>query len=137
MVIGTGDPELLSGLITGTSLSLIVLEKDPSRIYALRKYFDDSGTGADRLHFMHFDPFSLPKYFSSLTIVNDPGYLNGRDPSVLSRIYESTRPYGGRIWINGGRKARHSLGKMISRQDFYGAEMTGGHDYLMISRAGA
>ncbi len=80
---------------------MIAFDRDPERISYLREYFDELGVKADRLSFQNFDETVsfLPKYFSSLTIVSDPAYLKDNDKDILNAIFESTRPYDGKIWI--------------------------------------
>jgi hypothetical protein len=99
LVFGTKNIKLLKGLVSKTSLSIIAYEKDPARVTYLREYFDNLGVTASRLSFLHYDKFHplLPKYFASLTIVNDNDFLNGFDKDILNLIYESTRPYNGKI----------------------------------------
>ena len=84
LVFGTDDIRLLEGLVAQTSLSIIAYEKDPERIDYLREYFDGLGIQADRLSFLPYDKTHplLPKYFSSLTIINDIDFLNGFDKEV-------------------------------------------------------
>ncbi len=137
-VFGTKDLNLLKSLVSGTSLSLIAFERDPDRITFLREYFDRMGVNAERLSFLHFDGTVswLPKYFSSLTLVTDPSYLEGYDRDILTGIYESTRPYGGQIWIKARGKAQRKLTETMSGLDLYGARLSSGKKHFLISRTG-
>lgn len=138
VVFGTKDIELLKSLVSGTTLKLVAFERDPSRINFLREYFDQLDVKADRLSFLDFDEniSFLPKYFSSLTIIDDPIYLNDNDRDILKAIYESTRPYDGRIWINVAGRTQKSLIKTLSELDLYGADITIEKKYAMISKTG-
>jgi outer membrane protein assembly factor BamB len=139
MVFGTWDIELIKGLVSETSLSLIVFERDLSRIEYLREYFDELGIKTDRLSFLKFDekfPL-LPKYFSSLTIVNDLIYLKDNDREILKSVFESTRPYDGKIWMNISGKDQKEMMKVVADLNLYGADQSNGKGYLMISRTGA
>lgn len=107
VVIGTENIRLLKKLVSKTTLSLIAFDSDPERISFLREYFDGLGVSADRLSFQNFDETvsNLPKYFSSLTVVTDPLYLKDQEKEIIDGIFESTRPYDGKIWIRArGRK---------------------------------
>jgi len=139
VVFGTGDIELLKSLVSETSLSLIAFDRDPARISLLRKHFDDLGVKADRLSFLHFgeDFPLLPKYFSSLTVVHDPVYLNDNESDVLNAIFESARPYDGKIWIKASGRDQKALMTTVSGLGLYGAELVRGKGYSMISRTGA
>ena len=71
----------LKDLLATTALNIVVYEKDAARVNFLREYFDKAGITANRISFQHYkNTFPLlPKYFSSLTVINDLHYLNGRD----------------------------------------------------------
>ncbi len=139
VVYGTKDIDLLAVLSSKTSLNIIAFDKDPARIEYLREYFNQAGIPADRLSFLPYDKSntSIPKYFSSLTIVNDVSYLDGFDKGVLNGIYESTRPYGGKIWINTKEEEQVLAVKTVNELNLYGAEVTSGKGYALVSRTGA
>jgi outer membrane protein assembly factor BamB len=135
LVFGTKDLGLLKYLAAATSLNVVVFDKDPSRVDFLRNYFDKAGVPAGKMAFLQFEPgkTSLPKYFSSLTIINDPEYINDFDKDEVEKIYESTRPYGGTIWL-----AAKSQDQKLSLRglDLYGKQVTEGKDYVVITRSG-
>lgn len=138
VVIGTENIRQLKRLVANTSLSLIAFDSDPERIVYLREYFDDLGVTADRLSFQDFEetvPF-LPKYFSSLTIINDPGYLNSDDQDLINSIYESTRPYDGKIWIKTRGRAKRDLMNTAAGLGLPGADLKRGLSHFLISRTG-
>ncbi|MBI5008614.1 MAG: PQQ-binding-like beta-propeller repeat protein [Bacteroidia bacterium] len=139
VVIGARDKELLEELVSGTSMSIIAFDRDSSRIASLREYFDGLGVKADRLCFLHMqDDFPLlPKYFSSLTIITDPDYLNDFDSITVKSIFESARPYDGKIWIRNSKRGQKRLLASLKNIDLYGAEYTAGRGYSLISRTGA
>ena len=139
VIIGTENVRLLKNLVSTTSLSLIAFDSVPDRIAHLREYFDGLGVSADRLSFQHFDETvtNLPKYFSSLTVVTDPVYLKNQDKEFIDAIFESTRPYDGKIWINARGKARKALMSTATDLDMYGAQINKGWRHLIISRTGA
>jgi len=139
VVFGTDDAGILQTLALKTSLNIIAFDKDQHRIDALREYFDNQGIKTDRLSFLlHEGKYpALPKYFSSLTIINDISYLNGFEKDVISDIYESSRPYDGKIWIRARRKARKKLASVISDLNLYGAMIKKRCRYMVLSRTGA
>lgn len=139
LVLGTNDFSILEGLIFNTSLSIIAYDKDPSRVNYLREYFDSLGVPAGRISFLKYEnrhPL-LPKYFSSVTIVDDRYYLNNFNKDILCGLYESTRPYGGKIWIHNRNCDQDKLAVIIAQLDLYGAELTKGRDYTIITRTGS
>jgi outer membrane protein assembly factor BamB len=138
VVFGTDDAGFLQALALKTSLNIIAYDKDRHRIDALREYFDNQGIKANRLSFLlHEGKYPvLPKYFSSLTIINDISYLNGFEKDVISDIYESSRPYDGKIWVRARRKARKKLTSVIRDLNLYGARIKKRWRYMVLSRTG-
>jgi outer membrane protein assembly factor BamB len=139
LVFGTKDPELLKGLISKTRLSIIAFEENAERIDSLREDFDNLGIKADRLAFMKSgnDLLSLPKYLSSVTIINDLSYLNGFDKTSIGAIYESLRPYGGSLWLRLTVKEQKQLHTATSTSDLYGADFKNYNGYTVITRTGS
>jgi outer membrane protein assembly factor BamB len=135
-VFGTSDIKLLNSLVINTSLNVVAYETNRERINFLREYYNKAGIQAERISFLEYDSnLPLPKYYASLTIINDPVYLNNSDRDLIASIYESTRPYGGKIWIRTRENAR--LAQVVSSLDLYGAATQSGRGYSLITRSGA
>ena len=139
VVFGTKDIELLKSLVSNTSLNLIAYDNNPSRVLYLREYFDSLGVKADRLCFLLFDKTFplLPKYFSSLTIINDLSFIDIYSKEILNSIYESARPYDGKICIKTDHSEQKLLMNTLAALNLYGAELNNWRDYTMISRTGS
>ncbi len=138
LILGGEDIRLIKGLLSTTELNLVVYEKNRDRVNSLREYFDKAGVTADRLNFQHFNgkfPL-LPKYFSSLTIVTDPYYIEGGDQDIVEQVYEITRPYGGQVVLLAKRAKQKHLMKSFTELDLPGATTQKGKDFLMITRTG-
>jgi outer membrane protein assembly factor BamB len=138
VVYGAKDISLIKTLVSTTSLSLIVYDNNPERILYLREYFDRLGIKSDRLSFLTFEnsfPL-LPKYFSSLTVINDLFYLDDNNEDILYSIFESVRPYDGKIWMKTNGKEQKVISRILANLDLHGAEFKGGKGYSMISRTG-
>lgn len=138
VIYGTDDTELLKSLVKNTGLSIIAFDKNPSRITYLRNYFDKIGVTANRLSFLRFSDLVpiLPKYFASLTIIDNPGYLKSNKTDFLKDIYESARPYGGRIWINVPEGKQIPLLVTLGKLDLHGLEIKNEKETIIISRNG-
>ena len=139
VIFGTKNADLLEGLISGTTMSLIAFDSDSLRISSLRNYFDRLGVKADRLCFLYMDkdfPL-LPKYFSSLTIINDPDYLKDFDRDIVKTIFESARPYDGKIWIKTNNRQQKKLTALLNEINLYGAQYTMAKGHSLVSRNGA
>ena len=139
LVFGTDNIKLLKGLLSKTSLSIIAYEKDRDRVTYLREYFDELGVKADRLCFLQYGnsyPL-LPKYFSSLTIVCNNSFINDYDKDILNMIYESTRPFGGKIVFLTGSGEQKPLVNAINELKLYGAELSSAKGFTIVSRNGS
>lgn len=138
LVFGSKDIKLIEGLLAGSSLNMVVYEKDRNRVQYLREYFDKAGITAGRVSFQHFDSKfpPLPKYFSSLTLVTDPFYIGHGNKDILEQIYETTRPYGGKIVLNFKRKERNRLMKGFGSLNLPGLVTLNENGIAMISRSG-
>ena len=139
VVLGTKDIDLLKVLVSKTSLNIVAFDEDLARIDFLRDYFNKAGITAERLSFLPYNSGNtpLPKYFSSLTIINDPVYLQGFDKNILNGIYESIRPYGGKIWIRSKAAEQKLANQAVKELNPYGIELTMGNDYALITRTGS
>jgi len=138
VVYGSCSKEFLEGLITCSDLNVIVIEKSHEIINDLRKYFDDLSVTSDRLCFLHSSAIRyLPKYFASLTIVNDKAYLDNYSMESLSSAYESVRPYGGKIWLRTRKTDQKKIYRLVAGLDLYGAETVKGKYFTLIARQGA
>ena len=111
LVLGGDDVQLLETLISESALNLVVYERNQKKVQYLREYFDIKGISSERISFLHFEigfPV-LPKYFSSITVVNNSWYLRNADNDVLIDLYETTRPYGGKMVFNLTKKEQERL----------------------------
>ncbi len=139
LVYGAKDIKFLKSLLLKSTLSIVVFDKDPARVSFLREYFDNLGIPSDRLCFLHYGKSRplLPKYFASLTILNDLDYLNDFNSDDLNEIYESTRPYGGKIWIRSFFGKKRKIKRLVERLNFYGAELKQRWGHAIVSRTGS
>lgn len=139
LVFGTNDPDLLKGLVSKSQLNVIAFEKNPERINYLREYFDNMGIKAERLAFLKSgsDFSDLPKYLSSLTIVDDLSYIGGNEKEGINPIYESLRPYGGSLWIKSGQKEQIKVQNTVATLNLYGADVRSNNEYAVITRTGS
>ena len=136
LVLGGKDIKLILGILSGSSLNLVVYEKDRDRVQHLRAYFDQAGLTAQRVSVQHFDTKfpPLPNYFSSLTVITDPFYVGYGDKDILGQVYETTRPYGGKIVLNLRGKEQTRLMKAFGALDLPGLAVSDKDG--MISRTG-
>lgn len=136
---GPAGNELLNGLAGMTELSFVVFDHDLSRVEKNRRDYNQAGIISDRISFLPAGPYPglLPRYFSSLTVINDISYLNGLDPGTIGQMYESVRPYGGAVWIRSNKKEQKKLNRVIAGLDLYGVQVENGNGYTVVRRNGA
>ncbi len=139
VIWGTDDIELLKSLALTTSLNITAFDQDPARVIYLRNYFDRLGITASRLSFLSCGEKTpmLPKYLSSLTIIDNIKYLQDNNIAILDGIYESARPYGGKIWINVKGNKQKKLLSALGKLNLYGIDLKGGKSSAIISRTGS
>ena len=92
--LGAPDPNTLSHLVAQTKLHLIVVDSDSTRVENLRRNLVRSGIYGSRVAVTHADPatFEMPPYFANFIFVQEGTSQDARD-----RIFESVRPYGGKL----------------------------------------
>ena len=139
LVFGTRNLKCIDGLISNTGYSVIAFDRDEARIRSLRERYDNLGIPADRLAFLKFenDFSTLPKYLSSLTIINEEGYLKSSDKEGINMVYESLRPFGGRLSLHVRKGMQEKYLKNARDLNLYGAKFGSDGKYNEILRSGA
>lgn len=139
LVFGTKDLKCLDGLISNTGYSIIAFDKNETRIRSLREHYDNLGITADHLAFLKFDnDFSiLPKYLSSLTILNEEGYLGYTDKEGINLVYESLRPFGGKLSIRVKKEIQQQYLNNARDLNLYGVKFGSEGKFTEIVRTGA
>ncbi len=108
---GLGDGQVLDALLTESQLHLTVVDPDGAKVEAARRRYDAAGLYGTRvaLHVGDARSFQAPPYIASLVFVGDETAARLAEPGQLQAMYESVRPYGGRLWIPGSGGARSDL----------------------------
>ncbi|MEA3364226.1 MAG: PQQ-binding-like beta-propeller repeat protein, partial [Candidatus Hydrogenedentes bacterium] len=102
LVYGPGNGALVEALAAKSNLHIVAISPDAANVERLRRHFDVTGLSGRRVAVLEGDPFSLdlPPYLASLTVVQE---LNPdrcpRDEKLLHTLFQSTRPYGGVVWL--------------------------------------
>ena len=97
--LGSVDADTLVHLAAETSLRLLVVEEEGRRVRALREVLSRAGVYGSRVAVWQDDPagFEMPPYFADFVLLGEE-----MPPSERERIFESVRPYGGKLIVQGG-----------------------------------
>ena len=129
---------LIEGLLSRTSLRLVVLEDDAERVSALREKLVSAGVYGKRVSVHRGDPadWGAPPYFANLAIAGGGEATTGVSPARLSSIFRSLRPYGGTAFFPGGVVKREALEAAAGNAGLAGAEIEKQGDGLILRRSG-
>ncbi len=141
LYFGGNNPGLLASLAQKTELSFIAVVENKSTLNKLRKKFDKMGFKASKVAFLQGTPESLDlaPYFSSLTVVENIEDYNASSTDLLvEKLYTSTRPFGGKIWINGNSSGIEKISSYTKTVSLDGLVVVKSNpDKIILSRDGA
>ncbi|HUU29022.1 MAG TPA: PQQ-binding-like beta-propeller repeat protein [archaeon] len=137
---GAGDGALLEALALSSSLKIAALDPDPALVDKLRRRLDRAGLYGERIAVFQGDisSFQAPPYAASLTVVNDFGPAAGLDDctAILGKIFYSTRPYGGKVWLKASPEKQGMLLGAARAVSLPGLEVSLAGRDLVLSRNG-
>ncbi len=138
---GVTDHGLLASLAQKTALSIIAIVESDEKVRKLRTSFDQMGFKASKVAFLQGTPETIDfaPYFSSLTIVEKiDDYSPEASKILLEKIYNSTRPFGGKIWIGGSSEGIKSISSFAKSASLDGLKLISSlSDKVLLSREGA
>ncbi|MBT6398576.1 MAG: PQQ-like beta-propeller repeat protein, partial [Verrucomicrobia bacterium] len=131
LLLGAGDDlELIESLLSETNFRVIVVDSRPEKVRQIREKSLVSSVTGEQLSVIEDDPTSviLPPYFADLIVIGNSTSL---DATQLKRVYESLRPFGGKLMTRSGEPLSDDL-------DLEGAKRSRtGSDWKVITREGA
>jgi len=138
VVLGFEQPEFVEELLARSKLKLIVVEKDRSKVNALRQRLADLNLYGSRVELFVGDPetFQFPSYLASLMIHQSAGDAKPMSEATLSHLYKALRPYGGTLWLQDASKQVDQLKQKIARQKLAAAKLTQESESLLIKKVG-
>ena len=117
--LGAVDPDTLVHLASETSLSLVVVEEDGHRARHLRQALSRVGIYGSRVAVWQDDPacFVMPPYFAHFIVIRAE-----IPPRHRERIFESVRPYGGKLIMQRSREieVRLRAGALPGSTNYHG-----------------
>jgi outer membrane protein assembly factor BamB len=101
--LGLDDGALITALAAESRLHLIGVDADTNKVQRLRRELDAAGLYGKRVSLLAADPgaFGAPPYIANFIVAGGSFAARLGDPAVLGKVYESVRPYGGVLWIQG------------------------------------
>ena len=97
LVIGSGPPGFIESLADQTHFKITTLLPDSNALAQHRQRLIDVGLYGDRVSAFTLESVidGLPPYFANLIVIAPDAALP--DPSTLASLYQSLRPYGGKV----------------------------------------
>lgn len=104
---GLDDERLLAAVAASSELHIVGVDPDAQKIDRLRRRIDQIGWYGKRiaLETGTLDTYLAPPYLANVIIVGRSLAPSLRDAKRLARVFESVRPYGGKLWIQTGGAA--------------------------------
>ena len=101
---GVDDPQLLEAVAAASQFRIVAIDPDVEKIDRLRRKLDQVGWYGRRIALQAgtLETYPAPWYMADLVVVSRSLAPALRHPEHLSRLYESVRPYGGKLWIQSG-----------------------------------
>ena len=136
---GVDDGQLLEAVVAASELHIVGVDPDAEKIDRLRRRLDKAGLYGNRIALHQGDPatFKAPPYVASLIVVGESAAVAFNDEALLRRVYESVRPYGGKLWIPAGSSKVASLLKRLQQADLTKAKLTAVAHGILAVREGA
>ncbi|MFT6178426.1 MAG: hypothetical protein ACJAQT_001272 [Akkermansiaceae bacterium] len=131
LLLGTGDDSgLIKSLLSETDYRVIAVDSRRKRVRSLRDEGWVNATGNERFAVIEDGPadVELPPYFAGLIVLSEEITLK---PAELRRVYESLRPFGGKLMAPSGKQ----LPEEIQLEGAKRSETASG--WTVITRVGA
>ena len=111
---GIDNPELLEAVLLHSDLQVVAVDPDARKVAGLRTRFDQARLYGSRiaLHVGTIDSFAAPPYIANLVVAGHSVAASLHDSQRLRRLYESVRPYGGKLWIQGDESVASLAAKL-------------------------
>jgi outer membrane protein assembly factor BamB len=101
---GVDDGDRLHAVAAASDFHIVGIDPDVSKIDRLRRRLDQDGWYGHRIALQAgtLETYPAPPYIANWIVVGRALAPALRDAEQLARLYESVRPYGGKLWIQTG-----------------------------------
>lgn len=136
---GVDDAMLLEAVAAASELDIVAVDPDAKKVTRLRRQLDQAGLLGKRiaLHVGTPDSFKAPPYIANLVVVGQSMAEKLVDPQLLRRVFESVRPYGGKLWIRAGAQSSESLAGQFAVAELPKAKLRTVEGAALITREGS
>lgn len=113
---GVDDGSLLEAVAAASEYQVVAVDSDADKVTRLRRRLDEAGLYGHRVavHVGQPETFRAPPYIANLVVIGRGMAPELSDPNRLRRVYESVRPYGGRLWIDCEGQVRESIAQQLT-----------------------
>ena len=142
---GIGTGRLAEELARQSSLHLIVVDPDASKVVAFRRRLDAAGVDRTRVAVCTGDPltFELPPYVADLIASEDlspwlgeAGAGGEKTDALAQKIFRCLRPYGGVACLPVAAAERDALVRRVKAAGLPGAEIAPAGELVLLRRPG-
>ncbi len=139
LLFGAGDGEVLKALALNSGLTIAAFDKDEDRVATLKKELDAAGLYGKGAVVHRGTPTSvdLPPYMASLTVIDD---LDGAgfelSKTFLERVFNSMRPYDGKLWLPLTGKSRDDFVRLAKTSSLAGLKVDENKNGVWLTREG-
>jgi len=136
---GVDDGQLLEAVVAASELHVVGVDPDAEKIDRLRSRLDMAGLYGKGIALHQGEPatFKAPSYMADLIVMGQSAAEKLNDEATLRRVYESVRPYGGKLWIPAGQDKVASLLKRLQQANLPKAGLTAATNGVLAVREGA
>lgn len=134
---GIDDPDQIEALVANSQLHLIVVDADADKVEPLRRRLDQAGLYGTRVsvHVGQPTTFLAPPYIANLVIVGNTLLDSLQDAKQMEQVYQSVRPYSGKLWICGS--AKQLIATRFAALTLPQAKLSQVANGLLVTRVGA
>jgi len=135
---GVDDDQLLQAVAAASEFHIVGIDPDAEKIDRLRRRLDQGGWYGRRIALQAgtLETYPAPPYMADLILVGRSLAPALRDAEQLARLYESVRPYGGKLVIQTGGSEAGLRAEELAIADLPQAVLTVADGAVILSRQG-
>ncbi len=139
LVLGLDDGRLVEELLRQSQLSVIAVDRDESKVTALRERLHNVGLYGTRASVHVGDPlrYPFPPYLANLVVSeNLPGVSDSPDEDFAEAIFHPLRPYGGTACLDVPLEKQDDLIEQLTAEQLAGSVVRQTDEFVLLTRQG-